>query len=193
MSRAFSTAAFVFALLTSILALSACGHSETHGAEMPRAMSAQIRQVESSQVAESSTYVGLLKSRKSVSLRPRVEGHITQIYVRSGDSVKAGEKLLEVDPSKERQAVNTQMASYESNRDEKQNAEEKLRSLKADRTAKVANLEFAKSRVERYTFLRKEGAVTQESVDQYVTNYKGAQAELVSIDAQIRGQESAIR
>ncbi len=155
-------------------------------------MAAQINQVVSAEVAESSTFVGLLKSRKSVSIRPRVEGHITEIYVRSGDVVKSGDKLLEVDPSKERQAVNTTVATYESNRDEKLNAEEKLRALKADRTAKVANLEFARSQVERYTGLRKEGAVTQESVDQYVTNYKGAQAELTSIDAQIRGQESAI-
>jgi multidrug efflux pump subunit AcrA (membrane-fusion protein) len=192
MSPVFSLSVFVLSLLVSTLLLAGCSHTETHGAEMPRAMPAQISQVVSSSVAEASTYVGLLKSRKSVSIRPRVEGHVTKIYVRSGDTVKAGDKLLEIDPSKERQAVNTQLASYESNRDEKVNTEEKLRSLKADRMAKVANLEYAKRQYERYYGLRKDGVVTEESVEQYLMAYKGAQSELVSIDAQIRGQESVI-
>src|ERR1700679_4187052 len=146
MSPVFSAGSLILTLLMSLALLSACTHAETHGAEMPRAMPAQIKQVVSSEVAEASTFVGLLKSRKSVSIRPRVEGHITEIYVRSGDIVKVGDKLLEVDPSKERQAVSTQMASYESNQDEKQSAEEKLRSLKADRMVKVANLEFANTK-----------------------------------------------
>jgi len=192
MSRFASLLFLWIVLIASTLCLSACGHAETHGAEMPRSMPAQIQQVISSQVAESSTFVGLLKSRRSVSIRPRVEGHITEIYVRPGDFVQAGQKLIEVDPSKEQQAVNTQMASVESNRDEQRNAEEKLRSLKADRQVKLANLDFAKSQYERYSGLRREGAVAQESVDQYVNQYKGAQAELVSIDAQIRGQQSVI-
>jgi len=87
MSRFVSLFFLSIALLASTLLLSACGHAETHGAEMPRAMPAQIQQVISSQVAESSTFVGLLKSRRSVSIRPRVEGHITEIYVRPGDFV----------------------------------------------------------------------------------------------------------
>ena len=131
-------------------------------------MPALVRPVGSAAVAETTTYVGLLKSRRSVSIRPRVEGHITEIYVRSGDLVKVGQKLLQIDPSKEQQAVNTTVATYESNRDEKRNTEEKLRSLQADRLVKVANLEFAKSQYERYSGLRREGAVAQESVDQYV-------------------------
>jgi len=179
-------------LFFSVVFLTSCSHAESHGAEMPRATPAQVAQVVSSEVAETSTFVGLLKSRKSVSLRPRVEGHITEIYVRSGDIVKAGQKLMEIDPSKEKQVVNTQMASYQSNQDEQQNAEEKLTSLKADRMVKVANLEYAKNQYDRYTHLRQEGCVSQESVDQYITAYRGAQAELSSIDAQIRGQQSAI-
>ncbi|MBU6451821.1 MAG: efflux RND transporter periplasmic adaptor subunit [Cyanobacteria bacterium REEB67] len=174
------------------LSLSACNHVEKHGGEARPAAPAEVRPVSFSAVAETSTFVGLLKSRKSVSIRPRVEGHITEIFVRSGDVVKAGSRLLEIDPSKERQAVDTTVATYESNRDEKRNTEEKLISLKADRMVKVANLDFAKSQYERYSGLRREGAVAQESVDQYLNNYKAAQAELRSIDAQIKGQQSVI-
>ena len=42
-------------LLMSMALLSGCSHAETHGAEMPRAMPAQIKQVISSQVAEATT------------------------------------------------------------------------------------------------------------------------------------------
>jgi RND family efflux transporter MFP subunit len=40
--------------------------------------------------------------------------------------------------------------------------------------------------------LRKEGCVSQETVDQYNMSYKGAQAELTSIDAMVRAQQSVI-
>jgi multidrug efflux pump subunit AcrA (membrane-fusion protein) len=175
-----------------LFALSACSRVENQGGGARPPAAAEVRPVSSSSVADTSTFVGLLKSRKSVSIRPRVEGHITDIYVRSGDVVQASSKLLEIDPSKEKQAVDTTVATYESNRDEKRNTEEKLTSLKADRMVKVANLEFAKSQFERYSGLRREGAVAQESVDQYLNNFKAAQAELRSIDAQIKGQQSVI-
>jgi multidrug efflux pump subunit AcrA (membrane-fusion protein) len=179
-----------FALMP--LTLSGCQREESQGEEPPRATPVKIAVVMSKPISETSTYVGTLKCRKSVTIRPRVSGYLTQIYVRSGDIVKAGSLLLEVDPAKEQEALNTQLASLESNKAEKTSAEEKLRSLKADRTAKVANLEFARSQHQRYSDLSKEGAVAQESVDQYSNQLKAAEADLNSIDAQIRSQEAVI-
>jgi multidrug efflux pump subunit AcrA (membrane-fusion protein) len=102
-----------FALLP--LTLSGCQREESQGAAPPRATPVKIAVVISKPISETSTYVGTLKCRKSVTIRPRVSGYLTQIYVRSGDIVKAGSLLLEVDPAKEQEALNTQLASLESN------------------------------------------------------------------------------
>lgn len=178
--------------LLAASSLGGCAAPQVGQMQAPRAMPVRLKQVESHEVSDTSSFVGTLKCLKSVMVRPRVEGYITQISVRSGDFVHKGTVLLEVDPAKEKEILNTQLASLESNEAEKLNAQEKLRSLKADRLAKVSNLEFARSQFLRYRGLKEEGAVSQESVDQYANQLKAAESELSSLDAQISGQEAVI-
>lgn len=184
------TALTHFFLMAAALVLTGCAREEFHGAAPPRATAVKISPVLLKPISDTSTYVGTLKSRKSVTMRPRVTGYITQIYVSSGDVVRAGAVLFEVDPAKEQEALNTQLASIESSAAERTSAEETLRSLKASRTAKVANLEFTRSQYARYKSLSAEGAVAQEAVDQYANQLKAAEADLSSIDAQIRAQDA---
>lgn len=99
---------------------------------------------------------------------------------------------MEVDPSKEKEALKSQLAGLETNFAEKRNSEETLRSLKENRGARISNLEYSKSQYDRYLKLKTEGAVAQESVDQYLNQYKQAQSELAALDAQIRAQEATI-
>jgi RND family efflux transporter MFP subunit len=56
-------------------------------------------------VPQSSEYVATIKSRRSATLEPQVYGRITQIHVRSGDHVKAGQLLMEIDPRQQMAAV----------------------------------------------------------------------------------------
>lgn len=43
--------------------------------------------------------VGTVESTGMVSLQSRVDGQITQVFVRDGDEVKAGQRLLQIDPA----------------------------------------------------------------------------------------------
>jgi RND family efflux transporter MFP subunit len=63
-----------------------------------------------SPVAQSSEYVATIKSRRSATLQPQVSGVLTQIRVRSGDHVKAGQTLMEIDPRQQAAAVASQRA-----------------------------------------------------------------------------------
>lgn len=186
--------AFAFAM--SIFSLSGCDKAtESKGATPPPAMPATpvvVAPVRVAFVKDSESFVGMLKALKSVIVRPQVEGIITQIFVQSGNHVSKGTRLVEIDNAKQREALASRMASRESLQEDKRNADERHRSLIADRQAKVANLDFARSQYERYKGLRVEGAVAQESVDQYFNQLKSAEAELSSIDAQIRAQEAMI-
>lgn len=187
-----SNGALLTALSVTVITLTGCAKEAVQGAAAPRATPVKVAPVSLKSIHDTSTFVGVLKCRKSVTIRPRVSGYITAINVRSGDIVKAGSLLLEVDPSKEQEALNTQMASHESSAADRVSSEEKLRSLVASKAAKVANLDFTRSQFNRYKGLSAEGAVAQESVDQYANQFKAAEADLAALEAQIRSQEAEL-
>ncbi len=62
-------------------------------------------------VAQSSEYVATVKSRRSATILPQVNGLLTQILVRSGDHVKAGQTMMEIDPRQQQAAVDSQRAT----------------------------------------------------------------------------------
>ena len=64
----------------------------------PQAMPVQAQLVQSMKIPDATEYLSILKSRHSASINPQVEGQITKIFVKSGDHVKTGEVLLQIDP-----------------------------------------------------------------------------------------------
>ena len=62
-------------------------------------------------VAQSSEYVATIKSRRSATILPQVSGMLTQILVHSGDHVKAGQALMEIDPRQQQATVDSQRAT----------------------------------------------------------------------------------
>jgi RND family efflux transporter MFP subunit len=63
-----------------------------------QAMPVQTVTVALAPVPQSSEYVATIKSRRSATMQPQVDGRLTQILVRSGDHVKAGQGLMKIDP-----------------------------------------------------------------------------------------------
>jgi len=62
-------------------------------------------------VAQSSDYVATIKSRRSATLQPQVSGSLVQIGAHSGDLVKAGQTLMEIDPRQQQATVAAQRAT----------------------------------------------------------------------------------
>jgi RND family efflux transporter MFP subunit len=62
-------------------------------------------------VPQSSEYVATIKSRRSATLLPQVNGLLTKILVRSGDQVKAGQLLMEIDPRMQQATVESARAT----------------------------------------------------------------------------------
>jgi RND family efflux transporter MFP subunit len=62
-------------------------------------------------VPQSNEYVATIKSRRSATILPQVSGMLTQILVHSGDHVKAGQTLMEIDPRQQQATVNAQRAT----------------------------------------------------------------------------------
>jgi len=86
------------------LAATGCQKKPAAPAAM-QAMPVQTMSVALSPVAQSSEYVATIKSRRSATLMPQVSGILTKILVRSGDQVKTGQALMEIDPRQQQATV----------------------------------------------------------------------------------------
>src|SRR5208282_2404693 len=94
--------------------LGGCGQKSTAGdaaGGAPPAMPVQVLAVVPEKISDTSEYLAILKSRHSATINPQVEGQIVRIVVKSGDHVKAGESLLQIDPLKQEAAVSSQNAA----------------------------------------------------------------------------------
>jgi RND family efflux transporter MFP subunit len=62
-------------------------------------------------VQQSSDYVATIKSRRSVTVMPQVDGNLTQLLVKSGDRVAAGQLMMTIDPTREQALVDSQRST----------------------------------------------------------------------------------
>ena len=58
------------------------------------AMPVKVIEAKALPISDATEYVATLKSRDSAMIMPQVEGHITQIFVHSGDRVRPGAPWL---------------------------------------------------------------------------------------------------
>lgn len=90
------------------LALAATGCQKKPAAAAgggPQGLPVQTFTVTMAPVAQTSEYVATIKSRRSATMQPQVSGALTAIHVRSGDHVKAGAPLIEIDPRQQQAEV----------------------------------------------------------------------------------------
>jgi RND family efflux transporter MFP subunit len=137
------------------------------GAGAP-ALPVQVRIAPSVKIPDTTEYLSILKSRHSATINPQVEGQITRIFVKSGEHVKAGTALLQIDPLKQEATVNSQEAS---------------------RAAQEANLRYAKVSLERAQKLLDAGVISKQEYDNAQTAYDAAVAQLKALDEQVRQQK----
>ena len=71
-------------------------------------MPVQVAPVTLTAVPSTDTYVATIKSRRSATMQPQVDGNLTRILVKSGDLVKAGQVLMTIDPLKQQATVEQQ-------------------------------------------------------------------------------------
>jgi multidrug efflux pump subunit AcrA (membrane-fusion protein) len=157
-----------------------------------QAVPVKIATVESGSIDDTSEYIATLKSRKSVTLQPQVDGQVAKILVRPGAKVAAGTPLIQVNAAKQQATVSSLVAAAESNQADLESARATLVSLQADRKSKIADLKFQQQRYNRYVELRRAGAVSQQDLDQYRNNLDAARASLYAQDAKINAQKALI-
>ncbi|WP_345945127.1 efflux RND transporter periplasmic adaptor subunit [Granulicella sp. dw_53] len=127
-----------------------------------QAMPVQVAPVTLSPVPNSDVYVATIKSRRSATMQPQVDGNLTRIYVKSGDSVKAGQILMQIDPLKQVATVQSQQGTE---------------------AQKKAVYNYNQTEVERQRKLYESGVTSKQSYDQAVQAYENSKADLDSSSA----------
>ena len=119
-------------------------------------------------VEQATEFIATLKSRRSTTIQPQVEGFVTRIAVRSGQRVRTGDVLFEVDSGRQRAAV------------------AQLESMKSMRAADVA---YARQEAQRSKTLFDAGAMSQREFEQAETAVRTSEAQLQAVEQQIREQQ----
>ncbi len=135
--------------------LAGCSKPAAAGAAAPamQAMPVQVAPVALAETPVSDTYVATIKSRRSATIQPQVDGILTKILVKSGDHVNAGQQLMQIDPLKQLATVQSQ-----------EGTEQQLH----------AALQYNQTDVARQKQLYEQGIISKQAYDQAVQSFQNS-------------------
>jgi RND family efflux transporter MFP subunit len=137
-----------------------------------QAMPVMVQPVTLNSVPSTDTYVATVKSLRSAILQPQVDGNLTKILVKSGDQVKAGQLLMQIDPLKQVATVQAQQA-----------AELPLK----------ATYDYNQADLARQEQLYKAGIISKQAYDQAVQAFQNSKAALDAAGAQTTTQREQLK
>jgi RND family efflux transporter MFP subunit len=146
--------------------VSACGGGQAQqpaGGPPPAAV--KIVQLEPKPVEQASEFIATVRSLRSITVQPDVDGLVTRIFVKSGDRVRAGSALVQINADKQQAAV---------------------RSTEASRAGTEADVAYWRGQVKRLESLVQAGAISRQEFEQAQNSLRTAEARLAALDAQVR-------
>lgn len=159
--------------LLACLGITACNNKKAAAPSgpAPQAMPVQTITVSSSPVPNFDEYVATIKSRRSATLSPQVDGNLTAIQVHSGERVKAGQVLMQIDPSKQEATVQAQAATMQQ---------------------KLAVYKYNQTEIDRQRKLNAAGVTSRDALDQAEQAYANSKADYESAKAALLTQEKQL-
>ncbi|MGE8146191.1 macrolide transporter subunit MacA [Pseudomonas frederiksbergensis] len=115
---------------------------------------------------------GILQGIKQVDVGAQVSGQLKSLKVKLGDKVTKGQWLAEIDPVVLQNALRQSQVNEEN--------------LVAKKRATAAQLKDAKATYDRYKKLQPDDAISKQEYETAESNYQVQNANLVSLDAQIK-------
>ncbi len=153
--------------LLALLAAAGCTRQDPAAAGQAAVPPTDVQTItlEPKPVPDSSEFVATIRSLRSTTIQPQVEGIVRQILVTAGDRVRAGQPLVQIDPDRQQATVTT---------------------IESQRAAREADLAYAKQQLTRLQRLLEIGAVSRAELEQAEAAYKNAEAQLAAVQSQIR-------
>lgn len=167
MSAISSRPFFAVSLLAALA--SACGGDTAPAAQGqqggPPPAAVKIVTLEQKPIEQASEFIATLRSLRSTTVQPEVEGLLTRIFVKSGTRVRAGTPLFQINAERQQAAV---------------------RSTEANRAGTEADVQYWRQQVKRLESLVSAGAISRQEFEQAQNSLRTAEARLAALDAQVR-------
>ena len=117
---------------------------------------------------DASEFIATVRSLRSSTVQPEVDGVVTRIFVKSGDRVRPGAPLVQIKPDKQQAAV---------------------RSSEANRAGVEADVQYWRQQVKRLEALVTAGAISRQEFDQAQNSLRTAESRLEALNAQVNEQQ----
>jgi RND family efflux transporter MFP subunit len=153
-----------------MLALTACAKQGPPQAA-PQAMPVQTETIAAAPVPQYDEYVSTIKSRRSATMNPQVDGNLVRINVHSGERVHTGQILMEIDPARQEATVASSHATEQQ---------------------KLAVFQYNQIEVERQRKLFEQGVSSRDAFDQAEQAYKNSQADYEAAVATTQSQKKQL-
>ena len=156
----------VFVLLAAaLLATAGCGKGEQ---APPPPLKVQVVEVLQQDVPVTQEWVGTLEGSVNADIRPKIEGYILKQLYKEGTVVRQGQGLFQIDPRQFKAALD---------------------SAKGNLARNQAALDNANIKVERYTPLAEGLAISQQELDDALSDQRQYQANVESARAQLENAQ----
>lgn len=175
----------LFAVGLSTPMLGGCG-GDKKDAQQPKAIAVKLATLASETHIDSSEFIGTSTARDRVSVAPRIDGRILEIFVRQGQRVRKGDKIARLEPTQAEANVNAANQGVNIERAQLGQALAELRTAQANRAAAAAQaksaradlenmsaeVELAQINIGRAQMLVKEGVQPQQNLDDATRDLK---------------------
>jgi RND family efflux transporter MFP subunit len=119
-------------------------------------------------IQQSSDFIATIRSLKSSTVQPDVEGVVTHIFVKSGDRVASGAPIVQIKPDKQQATV---------------------QSAQANRAGLEADVQYWRGQVKRLDALVEAGAISRQEFEQAQNQLRTSEARLEALNAQVHEQQ----
>ncbi len=155
-------------LFVSLVLSAACGGPESPAAgtaAAPPPTSVQTIVLAPAPIPETSEFVATIRSLRSTTVQPQVEGYVREIFVAAGDRVRQGQPLVQIDPDRQQATVGA---------------------IESQRAARQADLTLAAQQLARMQKLYEGGAVSLAELERAQSAHANAEAQLAAVQSQIQ-------
>jgi HlyD family secretion protein len=128
---------------------------------------------------------GKIYPENDVKISPEVSGEVTELYVKEGDSVRAGQLVAKIRADQYQPAVERSQATVNSAKANVSVASAQIAQLEAQKGQTEAQLDQARTVARRQEQLFKDGVIAQADLDQARTALRAAEATVNAMKAQI--------
>ncbi len=165
----------IITLLSITFFVAGCGKKEVVQNEEHK-MPVETSKVEKRDIIYKTSATGSISAKKDVSVVPKIGGKVEKVYVKVGQKVNKGEKLVKL----EQDEINLRIKQ----------AQAGLAAAKAGESLSISQFENAETNLDRIEKLYEEGAVSKQQLDQAKLQYDVSSTE--SAESQVKNAEAAL-